>query len=267
MRKRVILTTIVSFILLLAVVLAGLNAIFTVTSVRAAFCTYSADGRREAEELQEKLNGYIGKSLTFLDLKDLETEAGAYPYFRVEQAEKKYPDRVELSIVERQEALAYILEDGSYATLDIGGEFLRENLTLDNRVSGKNIPLAGFGFRLNNGRTEGRYFEPLIQSFAEFTKVLGEVRSNILSVELKLGGGASAPDTHSFLFAMQEGVRIEIYNPQDRAAEKAKEAAELYAGTGAYENIGLDDGEKVGGVITVNTVNGEIVCNYQPDLG
>ena len=263
MRKRVIITTIVSFILLLAVVLAGLNAIFTVTSVRASFRTYSADGKEEAARLQETLNGYVGRSLTFLDLKSLEKEIAEYPYFRIEEISKKYPDKVEVNISERQESLAYLLEDGSFATLDEAGEFLRINSSLDNRVAGKNLPLIGFGFRLKDGRTEGRYFDAVVEAIGQFRAILGEVRANIVSVELHLGGGESAPETHYFRLQMREGVVIDLYNPQEQAAEKARGAVELYTGVGAYEGKGLNDAEKTSGVITVNLYGGVVVCNYQ----
>ena len=61
MKKRTILTTVVAFVLLVAVIAAGVNAIFTVTYVRATFRTYTERGAAAAESLKEELNGYIKK--------------------------------------------------------------------------------------------------------------------------------------------------------------------------------------------------------------
>ena len=52
MKKRSILTTVIAFVLLVAVIAAGLNAIFTVTYVRANFRTYTERGAATAEELK-----------------------------------------------------------------------------------------------------------------------------------------------------------------------------------------------------------------------
>lgn len=267
MKKRVIITTIVSFVLLLAVVLAALNAIFTVTSVRADFCTYSAEGRKEALELQQKLNSYVGKSNAFLDLKDLEKKVAEYPSFRVEHIAKRLPDQVEVTVRERKESFAYELADGRYAALDEDGAFLRVNPSPANRVSGENILLNGFGYTLNaQGGTDGRYFEELFSVFAEMRGVLGEVRANVVSATFYMGGGPNATETHYFRFAMREGVVIDLYNPKELAAEKGRAAIELYAGVGEYETKGLKDDEKTVGVITVNVVNGKVVPNYQPTV-
>ena len=59
MKKRSILTTVVAFLLLAAVVAAGLNAVFTVTYVNADFVTYTQEGEQEAQQLKEQLNGYL----------------------------------------------------------------------------------------------------------------------------------------------------------------------------------------------------------------
>ena len=80
MKKRAILTTVVAFLLLVAVIAAGLNAVFTVTYVNARFLTYTEEGETAARELKEDLNEYLGKSTTFLDLEEVRRER--VPRFR-----------------------------------------------------------------------------------------------------------------------------------------------------------------------------------------
>ena len=52
MKQKTILTTIIAFVLLVAVIAAGVNAIFTVTYVRATFRTYTERGAAAAESLK-----------------------------------------------------------------------------------------------------------------------------------------------------------------------------------------------------------------------
>ena len=91
---------------------AGLNAIFTVTHVKTEFTTYSEEGREEARTLRERLDGFVGKSTTFLDLEDISAIVEEYPFFRLEALEKQYPTTVYVRVSERKETFAVLREDG-----------------------------------------------------------------------------------------------------------------------------------------------------------
>ena len=56
MNKRIIAVSICSLLLLLAAIAAGLNAIFSVTSVKVNFSVFSEEARKEAKSLQEELD-------------------------------------------------------------------------------------------------------------------------------------------------------------------------------------------------------------------
>ena len=80
MKKAVIMTS-VAFLLLLAVVAAGLNVIFTVSYIEASFSTFSVQGAEDARALKKELDGFVGDSMTFLDLGDVEETVKKYPAF------------------------------------------------------------------------------------------------------------------------------------------------------------------------------------------
>lgn len=264
MRKRVILTTVVSFILLILVILAGLNAVYTVTSVRASFQTFSAEGESDAEKLQKELDSYVNKSTVFLDLDKVKRTVEEYPCFRLEEAKKKYPDKLELKITERQEAFVYALENGTYVVLDDAGEYLYEKDTDANRTDGeKNILLSGFEFTFENG-VEGDYYEEFTQTLSVFRALLKGVRSNVLSIELIRN--TTMPQYDRFEIRMREGVLIEIRNPQKKTAEKAQLAIERYLGTGAYEGNGLTNAQLKRGMLTVYDSGEEIDSDYIPSV-
>ncbi len=261
MKKKVIFTTLVAFLLLFLVVLAGLNAVYTVTNVHANFCTFSAEGETEARKLQEKLDSFVDQSSVFLDLDDVQAAVEEYPCFRLESAEKRYPDKLELKIVERKEAFSYLLENGKYAVLDERGDYLYEKDSNQNRISGENILLLG-DFKYENGE-KGDYFGDLVTIFSALRDVLTEVRANVISFELELNGAPTTTKIDYINIRMREGAVIKIEDPHVRANEKARLAIECYAGTGAYEGKGLTDVQRVTEVITVFEREGSLLLSPQ----
>lgn len=251
MKKKVILTSIVSFVLLLLVIFAGINAIYTVTSVRANFSTFSAEGESEAHELQEKLNSFVNKSSIFLKVGAIQDTVNEYPYFYLDEVKKHYPDRVELKISERKEAFTY-LSDGKYVVLDEAGKYLCEKETNANRAGGENILLEGFNF----AGDEVEYLAETLQMFNAFQKELLEARANIVSVKLERNTSFAATD--NLIIQMHEGVVFRINDPHARTDEKVRMMVECYNG--------LSDLDRVTQEITIQeNKEGEIKPSYSTD--
>ena len=243
MTKKVILTTLVAFVLLLAVLAAGLNAVFTVTLVKVDFVVYSAQGSRESEELQAVLDDYVGRSTTFLDLSDMEEDVAQYPAFRVESIKKNYPSTVEVRISERRETFVYAQESG-YAVIDSDGIYLYDKATNVNRAGGESILIGrGFSLTLEQGKAaQGRYFNELLRVLAVFDETLTESRANVESVSLVLGGAPSG-GIFDFVIQMREGIVITLSDAAIRTAEKASVAVDTYRA--------MRDDERVRGTLTV----------------
>ncbi len=255
MKKKVIITTVVAFVLLAAVIAAGLNAIFTVTHVRADFTTYSEAGSADAVELRGRLDQYIGKSSTFLDLGELSEEVARYPFFRLACIEKRYPTTVYLRIEERKETYAIAGEDG-YTTFADNGLLLRSGLSENtNRCGGQNILLEGFSFTAEGSPAtmQGEYAEALLSVMQAFKSALTEPRANVLTVTLMRNTSDRRNDF--FRIRMCEGVAIDLADPASYPAEKAALALEKY--------FALSDEMRTFGFITVvDGANGELFADY-----
>lgn len=242
MKARVLLTTLISFLLLCAVVAAGLNAVFTVTSVEAEFSILSAEGEKEAKELKEKLDGFIGKSSTFLDEEEVRDIIASYPCMKAERVEKKYPSTLGVTVSERRETFSVMTEHG-YAVLSDDGTCLYYKDSLINRIGGENILLDGFSFSIAQGEAlSDENFNTVLTAYGVLCEVLKEPRANVVSIAYR---GGLVFDT--FVVAMREGIRIEIVSPAELTAEKMRQAL-------LDENEGYlvrSDGERLCGTITV----------------
>lgn len=252
MKKKVILSTIVSFLLLFAVVAVGLNAIFTVTVVNADFCVYSEDGRGEAEALKADLDKFVGKSSTFLKIEDVEKTVRSYPAFRVTQVRKKYPEAVEVSVCERKETYAFKTENG-FSLLDENGCYLYDKKENTNRLGGGNILLEGFEFSVSEREfVTGEHAQTLFEAFGAFSEKLTEIRANVTGAAFV----KASSSTSYFRFYMREGVAIDLYGADRMVKEKAQAAAEKY--------LSLSDLERTEGVISVVYTNaGQLNVDYR----
>ncbi len=255
MRKKAIITTAVAFLLLLAVIAAGLNAIFTITYVRADFLTFSEAGEDDAQALQAELNKFVGKSTTFLKLKEVSAAVDDYPCFRLESAEKKFPKTIAVTVSERKETFAYPKADGGFSVFDEDGIYLYDREKNVSRTGGENILLNGFNLVCAQGEeVSGEYFGELLSACSVFAERLKEYRANVVSVTLNKNG--SRPEMDSVVFQMTEGVEIELSNPSFRTAEKARAALDTY--------FALADGERLCGCILAieSALEDTILCSY-----
>ncbi len=253
MKKRVLITTFVAFLLLCAVVAAGLNAIFTVTYVKADFSVLSAEGEREAAALKEELDGFVGKSSTFLDEESVIKLIDGYPCMKAERVEKKYPSTLEVTVTERREAFSVLTERG-YAVLSDDGVYLYDKDSLTNRLGGENILLQDFVFSLIKGdKVQDETFSVMLRIYGVFQEVLHEARANVVSVSLY----RSAEGHVRFSIHMREGIVIEIDSPSEQTEDKARAALLDERGY-----LARTDGERLCGRIAVIAAGEEIMVDY-----
>lgn len=253
MQKKAVLTTLVALLLLIAAIIAGVNAVFTVTLVSVEFETCSAEGREEAERIEQELNEkYVGKSSSLLDLEEVRACVEAHPCFRVVNAEKSYPTTVKLSVEERRETFAFASE-GGYSIIDETGRYLYVKERNENRAGGANILLEGFDLS-GEGDVRGDYFAELLKVASAFRETLPEIRANVVSVRLVRTTSDARNDF--FRIRMVEGVVIDLGNPSFKPAEKAALALKRYDS--------LSDEHRSFGFITVvdSAQSGEVL---EPD--
>lgn len=235
--------------LLIAVIVAAVNAVFTISSVDVRFQTFSQRGKTEAVTLQEQLDEmFLGRSTTFLNVDDVRRALEEYPCFRVEQLEKQFPKSIVISISEREETFAYRRENGGYAILDAEGVYLYEKEENVNRNGGENILIEGFQFTTGDqGKAVVSENLPLLLQLTDtFRYRLGNVRANVRNVTLL----DRKNEGMYFQIQMQEGVVLEIHLPQNNIQEKASamveayfELSEIQKTYGYLDIIDLGDGE------------------------
>ncbi len=264
-KTRVIITTIVSFVLLVAAVAAGLNAIFTVTLVDGEFAVCSEAGRADAEALKAELDGFVGGSMTFLHTEDVESTIKKYPCFRVEAVEKSFPKTLKVKVSERKEFFA-VKTGEAYAVLDEEGVYLYDGEN-KNRLGGENVVLEGFDVALEKGSLiSGDYVGEALEMFSVFSELLPGVRANVVSLRLAHNMGQNKPENTYFVVTMREGVKIVIANPSENISAKAR-AAFLDDECG-YLSPALSDKRRVYGTINVigDSGSGAVNVTFWPDL-
>ena len=254
-KTRVIIVTLVSFLLLVAVVAAGLNAIFTITLVESEFAVCSEAGKRDAEALKAELDGFVGDSTTFLDLDDVAETVEKYPCFRVESVEKQFPKTLKVKVSERKEFFA-VKTGENYAVLDEEGIYLYDGENT-NRLGGENVVLEGFDIALGKkgSPVTGEYLDEALTMFSVFSELLPGVRANVVSLRLAHSIGQSTKENTYFVVTMREGVKIAIANPAENIALKASNAFTDEDSGYLY----LPDKKKMYGSITVSGSTANVV--------
>jgi len=251
MKKKVAIVTAVVAVLLLAALAAGLNAIFSVVSVKVDFTLFSEVAREDAVKLQGELDKeFVGDSTVFLDLGEVKAIAEKYPAFKVESVEKDYPRTVLMSVTEREEMFAVEKEEGGFKIYDREGVYLCDRETNENRADkAENIRLSGFTGAEDRLTEAFRILKALDDS-------LKDLRMNLAAVTLH------SPSTHAeddyFVMSFREGVTCTFSGLSDRGEEKALAAVEKY--------LTLEDEDKMFGEIIVveHSVSGEIIATYTP---
>ena len=260
MKKKVLILTGVAVALLIAVIAAALNAVFTVARVDVYFSVCSSQGEEEAVLLQGELDdAFVGRSTTFLKLEDVQAAVEEqYPAFRVTAAEKQFPRTVAITVEERREAYAFRRENGLFAILDEEGVYLYDSEQNVNRRGGENILLEGFVLTAQDAgeRVTGEEADALLAMCGVFFERLGDARANLVSVTL-----SSEYEMGSyFLLQMREGVIVQIFTPENATEEKAAAVLEKY--------LSLTEAQKTYGFFDVidNIDGGFTVSNHRTSL-
>ena len=228
MKKKSIITTVIACVLLVAVIAAALNAVFTVTYVRASFRTYTARGAAAAEEMKEKLNGYINSSSVFLDLSDVRATVEKDPRFEVVSVAKEYPETIVVEVRERREAFAVAAAEGGYTILGEDGRALGSADSAEGYIL-----LEEMGISYENGFAVGERFAEFLKIYGALKSVLGETRANVVSARYD----SPASDVVRCCLQMKEGCAVWLYTAAGRTEELAAAAAKAY--------LGMEDAQRI----------------------
>ena len=256
MQKKKIVTIILTVAVFLAVAFVGVANVFRVEDVVLSTNVLSQEANAEAEQLRGELQEiYRGSSSIFAQEKAAQEALERYPYFRLTNFTKAFPNKLVIEVTETPEVFAVQAGD-KYYILSATGTILHIRSEIENRGDdAPNVVVTGVlpeGKEGEQVRGEGvLQFLKICEVMAES---LGGIRSNLERAEVVPAG----KDSRLRLY-MREGVEISVRNPALLTEEKAAAITEMY--------LGMSDEQRLTGQIYVieNVEGTQVMIDYRPN--
>lgn len=252
MRKKVIVILLTA-LLFLSMTISGIATVYRVdgVSVKTSFVTQEAIS--EAETLRCRLEkAYEKTSIFSVNEGKAQEIIKEFPYFRITDFRKVYPNKLVLEICEDIELYAVEADGGQYYILGEDGVTLdiRDN-PLNRLTKTENVLLKGLTVTAENGvlPTGDACFASVMEICNKISYLLGGIRGNVTRVEVF----SRSPET-IYVLTMREGVRVYIGNAKEMTLEKAERAVGEY--------LALSSEQKLSGRLVISDVNGELYATY-----
>ena len=254
MYKKV-LTVFLTVILFLAAVFLGGATVFRVDDVALVATVVSTEAKAEKDKLQEEILAlYKGESIFSVEETALEKVLKDYPYVRVTDFKKVYPNKIVVTVLEEAESYAVQRAEGGFYVLGSSGIVLDIRNVNVNRLDQKaNVVLSGLTVTGKKGETLSgdECWASLFALCNAMDEKLGGIRNNVVSVEVL----TRTPETF-YAVTMREGVRIYIQDPDKGTEVKAEKVLDAY--------MALSNEERMTGRLTVREADGEVLVSYSP---
>lgn len=253
MRKKAVVI-ILTALVFIAVAVLGVSTVFRVRSVNVEAAVISAAATEEAEELQKRLLTAYDKDSTFSVNDEKAKEiVEDFPYFRITEFSKKYPDQIIIKVSEDAEIFAMEkAESENYYILGADGTVLAIRSSSQNRLdSSPNVIVSGEGLNVTGEKGEKIVGGDNVNAMLDFCAVMSEklngLRDNVVSIQV----AKYAPE---FCITMREGVKLYVGDPTVMTREKAEAAIKKY--------LSLTDSQRMKGRIAVTANEGELLVSY-----
>ncbi len=253
MKKKTVVTVILTALVVLSAAVLGVANVFRVDAVVVNAPMVSDAAKAEAEALQKELNEtYQGENTLFADRETAEAVFAKYPYFRLTDFSKQFPNVLVIEATEDAEVYAVDAGVEGYYILSESGTVLGKRSTPENRADGAdNIRVSGV--QISGALGEKAVGEDGIAEILALTgkmsELLGGVRSNLVSVEAVRHGSVT-----QLTLRMREGVTVYVIKPQSFTLQKAELLVEEY--------LSLDDKERLTGSIVVTDDSSKPLVSY-----
>ena len=224
--KRVFVISLAAVFLL--AVLFSCVFIFSVKSVKAR---YSVSDNADLTKIENTLNKYVGNNLLFVNLADIEKELEQYPYYKISNLKKDYPNVITLDVEERREIYCVEHEDKVYILDQDGFVLNSHDKTSFEGVGEDRIELCLNGVEITNIKI-GSYMttndQALMQSILDMSKSarLTDCISKIVVT--------SQTEFKDADFYTDTGVTITITKADVRGVDKINKAFESYDNADDY---------------------------------
>ena len=224
--KRVFVISLAAVFLL--AVLFSCVFIFSVKSVKAR---YSVSDNADLTKIENTLNKYVGNNLLFVNLADIEKELEQYPYYKISNLKKDYPNVITLDVEERREIYCVEHEDKVYILDQDGFVLNSHDKTSFEGIGEDRIELCLNGVEITNIKI-GSYMttndQALMQSILDMSKSarLTDCISKIVVT--------SKTEFKDADFYTDTGVTITITKADVRGVDKINKAFESYDNADDY---------------------------------
>ncbi len=252
MKKKTVLTVILTALVVLSAAVLGVANVFRIDAVVVNAPMVSDAAKAEAEALQKELSEtYQGTNTLFADKQAAEEVFAKYPYFRLTDFSKDFPNVLVIEATE--DAEVYAVEAGEeYYILSESGTVLGVRENPANRADGaENILVSGVEVSGALGEkavgTDG--IEEILVLTKKMSELLGGVRSNLVSVQAVRHGSVT-----QLTLTMREGVTVYVIKPETFTLEKAEQLTQKY--------LSLSDAQRLTGSIVVTDDGSQTLVSY-----
>jgi cell division septal protein FtsQ len=224
--KRVFVISLAAVFLL--AVLFSCVFIFSVKSVKAR---YSVSDNADLTKIESTLNKYVGNNLLFVNLADIEKELEQYPYYKITNLKKNYPNVISLDVEERREIYCIEHKDKVYVLDQDGFVLNSHDKTSFEGVGEDRIELCLNGVEITNIKI-GSYMTTNDQTL--MLSILEMAKSARLTDCISKIVVTSQTEFKDADFYTDTGVTITITKADVRGVDKINKAFESYDNADDY---------------------------------
>ncbi|MBO5525801.1 MAG: FtsQ-type POTRA domain-containing protein [Clostridia bacterium] len=240
MNKKIVVV-LCSAVVFFAAAVLGFGISMSVNEYTVTGTIYSDEAKENVAKAQESINERLGTNLLFVSEQEFYDVFSAYPYLSVLSVEKKFPDKVIVTIEEKMEVYAVSCADGTYCMADRDGVILAiSSVNQNNLDERQNVLLEGFsvaspvlGGKLGEtvavtfaGKENNGFFTRCIRVLDAFHDAVGGLRAcaeKVVCVSPTLNEKDENVTVLSY-----DGVSISIDHLSYYGEEKALAAARLF---------------------------------------
>ena len=253
-RKIIVISIAVAFLLITVL------AVLTMFSLRKAEVNYAVDKDTDSGEIQQVLDGFLGKNLLFFDEQEVVDALKPFNYIEVLSVEKDYPNVLKVSVKERREVYYFEHQNKLYVTNEDG--FLLNCLPLGTEINTREM----IELKLSNVKildvTLGKIMEtdsPVLMTTVFEMAKSANLTDCIKAMSVIKPAAGEMSDVH---ISTHTGVNIVIQKVDEYGQEKIRSAFSAY-------DEKINDFEKGFGTLLVGVVNGEIKVTWSgnTDIG
>ena len=217
---------IISLIIAIFFVFATFASCYFIFSIKKMQCKVISDGEISSHLIQEDLDEYLGKSILFFDLENVENVIKNYPYFKLNSVYKKYPNIIQIEIEQRKEVYHILHSDNLYYLLDQTGFVIDALTSVEFESSNLNTIELSYkndeSFALAIGKKVSVSQIQLFNSVLEMTKSI-DLTDCVYKIEVN-----AHSQFKDVVFFTRSGVKIEITSADILGLQKLDVAMQSY---------------------------------------